>query len=278
MLSAVAFPGATAPLGISGGQGWLQFGELGVAFAASALIGLERELRQKAAGLRTHTLVGVASALIVLVSKYGFNDVLVPGRIEVDPSRVAAQIVSGVGFIGAGLIFVRKDAVRGLTTAAVVWLVAAVGMACGAGLPGLALGVTGLYFVALYVFPALVRRIPRIGGTTATLRIEYEDGRGVLRRVLEMCTRERFAVGEVSITSEGTGGALSLLTDQPAVADHVAVAGRGPAAGQQPGRPAGVVSVVLVVHGPGSVPELAARLQEIDGVRAVHADDADPGE
>jgi putative Mg2+ transporter-C (MgtC) family protein len=67
-----------APLGISGGQGWVQFGELGAAFGLSALIGLERELRQKAAGLRTHTLVGVAAALIVLVSKYGFSDVLVP--------------------------------------------------------------------------------------------------------------------------------------------------------------------------------------------------------
>jgi putative Mg2+ transporter-C (MgtC) family protein len=150
-------------LGISGGQGWVQFGELGMAFMLSALIGLERELRQKAAGLRTHILVGVASALIMLVSKYGFSDVLVPGHIILDPSRVAAQIVSGVGFIGAGLIFVRRDAVRGLTTAAVVWLVAAIGMACGGGLPGLALAVTALYFVALYAFPAIVRRVPRIG-------------------------------------------------------------------------------------------------------------------
>ena len=125
-----------------------------MAFTLSALIGLERELRQKAAGLRTHTLVGVASALIMLVSKYGFSDVLVPEHIILDPSRVAAQVVSGVGFIGAGLIFVRKDAVRGLTTAAVVWLVAAIGMACGGGLPGLALAVR-LYLLpcALYAFP-----------------------------------------------------------------------------------------------------------------------------
>jgi putative Mg2+ transporter-C (MgtC) family protein len=79
---------------ISGGEGLLQFAELGLAFVLSALIGLERELRSKAAGLRMHTLVGVAAALIMLVSKYGFTDVLVPGHIILDPSRVAAQIVS----------------------------------------------------------------------------------------------------------------------------------------------------------------------------------------
>ena len=112
------------------GQGWLQIGELGLAFVLSALIGVEREIRQKSAGLRTYTLVGLAAALIMLVSKYGFGDVL-SERVVLDPSRIAAQIVTGIGFIGGGLIFVRRDSVRGLTTAAIVWLTAAVGMACG---------------------------------------------------------------------------------------------------------------------------------------------------
>ena len=231
-------------LGISGGQGWVQFGELGLAFVLSALIGLEREVRQKAAGLRTHTLVGVAAALITLVSKYGFSDVLVPGRIILDPSRVAAQIVSGVGFIGAGLIFVRKDAVRGLTTAAVVWLVAAIGMACGGGLAGLAAAVTALYFVAIYAFPAILRHVPKIGVTTTMLQVEYADGRGVLRRVLEICTSQRFGVSEVGISREEANGR----------ADRV-------------------VSVALALSGRGSVTDLAARLQEVDGVRSVRAAD-----
>ena len=91
------------------GQSWLQLSELALAFVLSALIGLEREIRQKSAGLRTYTLVGVSSALIMLVSKYGFTDILENGRVVVDPSRVAAQIVSGIGFIGGGVIFVRKD-------------------------------------------------------------------------------------------------------------------------------------------------------------------------
>ncbi|MGH3299068.1 MAG: MgtC/SapB family protein, partial [Trebonia sp.] len=119
---------------ISGGQGLIQFSELGLAFVLSALIGFERELRQKAAGLRTHTVVGVAAALIVLVSKYGFTDVLIRQVIVLDPSRVAAQVVSGIGFLGAGLIIVRRDSVHGLTTAATIWLTAGVGMAAGAGL------------------------------------------------------------------------------------------------------------------------------------------------
>ena len=112
------------------GQGWLQLGELTLAFVLSALVGIEREIRQKSAGLRTYTLVGVSAALFMLVSKYGFNDVLENGRVMLDPSRVAAQIVSGIGFIGGGVIFMRRDIVRGLTTAASIWLTAALGMAC----------------------------------------------------------------------------------------------------------------------------------------------------
>ena len=113
-------------------EGLLQIGELGLALVLSAIVGIEREVRQKSAGLRTHALVGTGAALFMLISKYGFSDVLVTGQVVVDPSRVAAQIVSGIGFIGAGLIFVRQDAVRGLTTAASVWVTAAIGVARGA--------------------------------------------------------------------------------------------------------------------------------------------------
>jgi putative Mg2+ transporter-C (MgtC) family protein len=111
------------------GQSWLQLSELALAFVLSALIGVEREIRQKSAGLRTCTLVGVSSSLILLVSKCGFTDILENNRVVLDPSRVAAQIVSGIGFIGGGVLFVRKDLVRGLTTASIVWLTAAVAVA-----------------------------------------------------------------------------------------------------------------------------------------------------
>src|SRR3954454_20557084 len=138
---------------------WDLLWRLGLALALSASIGLDRELRQKSAGLRTYTLVGLGSALFMLISKYGFFDVL--GRdVILDPSRVAAQIVSGIGFIGAGLIFVRRDAVRGLTTAAGVWVTTAVGMAAGAGLPVLAAAATIGYFIVVFAFPWLTSWLP----------------------------------------------------------------------------------------------------------------------
>jgi len=148
------------PLSEIGGQEMRQFLELASAFLLSAAIGLEREIRHKSAGLRTYTVVGTTAALFLLISKYGFTDVLVANRVVLDPSRVAAQIVTGIGFIGAGLIFVRGDRVTGLTTAATVWLVTGVGMACGAGLPLLALAATAAYFVVAFVFPRIVRLLP----------------------------------------------------------------------------------------------------------------------
>lgn len=141
------------------GEGPKQLLELLLAFVLSGLIGMERERAHKSAGVRTYSLVGLASALIMLVSKYGFTDVLHPGTVVLDPSRVAAQIVSGIGFIGAGIIFVRNDAVKGLTTAATSWLTAAIGMAAGAGLPVLACTTTALYFVVTFGFRPLVKRI-----------------------------------------------------------------------------------------------------------------------
>src|ERR1700677_3282957 len=173
------------------GQGWLQIGELGLAFALSALIGGEREIRQKSAGLRTYTLVGLSAALIMLVSKYGFGDVL-SERVVLDPSRIAAQIVTGIGFIGGGLIFVRRDSVRGLTTAAIVWLTAAVGMACGAGLLILAFVVTAGHFLVVLGFPLIAARLPRSRWAPSLLQIAYEDGRDVLRDVLQICTQRGF--------------------------------------------------------------------------------------
>jgi putative Mg2+ transporter-C (MgtC) family protein len=105
--------------------------------------------------------VGVSAALIMLVSKYGFMDILANGRVFLDASRVAAHVVSGIGFIGGGVIFMRRDVVRGLTTAASIWFTAALGMACGAGLPLLAVATTVGHFIIMLVFPKLERQLPR---------------------------------------------------------------------------------------------------------------------
>jgi len=199
--------------GVPSGQGLKQFGELALAFVLSSLIGLEREWRQKSAGLRTHTLVGVGAALFLIISKYGFSDVLGP-RVILDPSRVAAQIVTGIGFIGGGLIFVRGDAVRGLTTAAIVWITAAIGMACGAGLPLLALGVTVAHFIVVFVYPGLTARLPRSRYLEFGVRVVYEDGKGILRELLAESTQLGFAIARVRTEHfSHDGGAVAVEID-----------------------------------------------------------------
>jgi putative Mg2+ transporter-C (MgtC) family protein len=122
---------------------------LAVAALLGGVIGLERELDEKAAGLRTHMLVSVGSALFTLVSAYGFRGFLNHSHVSFDPSRIAAQIVTGIGFLGAGVIFRQGFTIRGLTTAASLWLVAAVGLAAGAGYWQGAVIATGVAVVSL---------------------------------------------------------------------------------------------------------------------------------
>jgi putative Mg2+ transporter-C (MgtC) family protein len=207
------------------GQGWAQIGELALAFALSAVIGLEQEIRHRSAGLRTHTLVGCAAALIVLMSKYGFTDVL-GAHVVLDSSRVAAQIVSGIGFIGAGLIFVRRDAVRVLTTAASIWLTAAVGMAAGAGLSVLALVVTMGYFLIVLCFTPFETRTPASIRISGHLRVDYADGRVTLQDVLAQCADLGFTMVSVSTDRHAYQGGCTpgdghRLPDRPRqTADH----------------------------------------------------------
>jgi len=259
------------------GQSWLQLSELALAFVLSALIGLEREIRQKSAGLRTYTLVGVSSALIMLVSKYGFTDILETGRVVLDPSRVAAQIVTGIGFIGGGVIFVRKDIVRGLTTASIVWLTAAVGMAAGAGLPILAVAATFGHFIVVFVFPAIERRLPKSRWAPSPLHISYEARRGALREILAVCTNQEFSVSRVQVEGKPFGGKSQSgaqvgkgrgtgWDDHPAEVDEAPLA-------EPPGE--GIVTLLVEVRGARSVGRLAARLTEIAGVTQVRVGDGD---
>lgn len=132
---------------------------LGVATLLGCLIGLERERRIWAAGMRTHMLVGVGSALFMVVSLFGFADVLGVPNVMLDPSRVASQVVSGIGFLGAGTIIFRRDAVRGLTTAASLWVVAAIGLAAGGGLYLAAIATTVMTLVILAALKPLERKL-----------------------------------------------------------------------------------------------------------------------
>jgi putative Mg2+ transporter-C (MgtC) family protein len=158
--------------------------------------------------------------LFLIISKYGFSDVLGP-HVTLDPARVAAQIVTGVGFIGGGLIFVRGDAVRGLTTAAIVWVTAAIGMACGAGLAILAVFATAAHFVAVFGYHWVARKLPRSRYAGFGVRVVYEDGRGVLREVLAACTQQGFTIVRVA-----THKLERQISERPAVAVDLEVQGQ----------------------------------------------------
>lgn len=130
-----------------------------VAGAMGALVGLDREYRAKEAGYRTHFLVSLGSALIMIVSQYGFTEVLGREGMGLDPSRIAAQVVSGIGFIGAGTIILNKQIVRGLTTAAGIWATAGIGLAIGAGMYGLGVSATILTLVGLEVLSLVFKNV-----------------------------------------------------------------------------------------------------------------------
>jgi putative Mg2+ transporter-C (MgtC) family protein len=183
------------------GREWSQITDILLAFALASLIGFEREMKMKSAGLRTHALVGLGAALLMLVSKYGFTDVLVGEHLRLDPSRIAAQIVSGIGFIGGGLIFVRRDIVHGLTTAATIWLTAAIGMACGAGMYLLACVACGGYFIDVFGYTLIMNRLR---GRTSHLRICYRAGHDTAATIFTLCAAKDFSPTGFTVGQPGS--------------------------------------------------------------------------
>lgn len=223
---------------------WTQLCYILLGLGLSAVVGAEREIRHKAAGLRTHALVGTGAALFMVVSKYGFTDLIGVPQVGLDPSRIAAQIVSGIGFIGGGLIFVRRDAVRGLTTAAGIWLAAAIGTAAGAGMLVVACGTTVAYLIVTVAFPPLAARMPRTKSTTAILRVRYADGQGLLRDIVRRCTSDGFQIADLSVVRH-SGSYEPSFGDSPPV------------------------EVVLEVTGKETIDSLVPRLGELPGVASV---------
>ena len=160
-------------------------------FAASllgAVIGLEREYRAKEAGFRTHFLVAMGSALFMIISQFGFEQILVQSRdadlnVRLDPSRIAAQVVSGIGFIGAGTIIFQRHVVRGLTTAAGLWVTSAIGMTCGAGLYLLATASTVLVLICLETLNYFFQRFGTRNISITFSSPSIDDVRQVLDRM-----------------------------------------------------------------------------------------------
>jgi putative Mg2+ transporter-C (MgtC) family protein len=177
---------------------------LALAGVLGGLIGLERELRERGAGLRTHLLVAVGAALFTIAGAYGF------GGVRVDPTRVAAQIVTGVGFLGAGAIIRQGFSVRGLTTAATLWVVAAVGLAAGAGYYSGAVITTALVLVALWPLRILAFRIlRRFRADDGRLLVELPAGAGP-GAVIDEIERAGARVTAMGVSQEGDRRRLEL--------------------------------------------------------------------
>jgi putative Mg2+ transporter-C (MgtC) family protein len=190
---------------------------IAVAAALTGAIGMERELRERAAGLRTHMLVGVGSALFTIVSAYAWSDFVFSreGGVVFDPTRIAAQIVTGIGFLGAGAIIRQGLSVRGLTTAAGLWVVAAIGMAVGAGYYSAAVIATGVVLVGLgplrWVEGGALSRWRR-GGRVLEVDIRREQP---LAPLLETLEGRRARVNRVEFEDEEDRRQVRIELDLP---------------------------------------------------------------
>ena len=174
---------------------WVQVEYLVRIFVAACLgllIGSERKNRNKSAGIRTHVIVALGAALIMVVSKYGFMDVE-----KADAARVAAQVVSGIGFLGAGVIFVRNNLVNGLTTAAGIWATAGVGLALGAGM--YVVGISSALLVLLIQF--VMHRVAYFADVASggLIRMTLVKREGIVQSMEDYLQREKLSVISVKI-------------------------------------------------------------------------------
>ncbi len=177
------------------------------------LIGLERESHKRPAGFRTHILVCVGSALIMIISQYAFLEF--SGKLGYDPGRIAAQVISGIGFLGAGTILREGSSVKGLTTAASLWVVAGIGLAVGTGfyVPGAV--TTGLVVVVLVVFDRFERRF--ILSKRDALFVQVSDRPGQLGAIASILGRYGVSIKEVDMETLGKGheAAIHLSVEVP---------------------------------------------------------------
>jgi putative Mg2+ transporter-C (MgtC) family protein len=185
---------------------------LALAAALGGLIGIERELREREAGLRTHLLVALGAALFTIVGAYGFHAFLASGQsvVRADPTRIAAQIVTGIGFLGAGAIIRQGLSVRGLTTAATLWVVAAVGLAAGAGYYSAAVITTALVLIALYPLRiAAYRILHRFRPEDRRLLVELPAGEPP-GSVIDEIERSGARIDSIEVSQEGERRRLEL--------------------------------------------------------------------
>jgi len=169
-----------------------------LAIVLGGLIGLEREQKNHAAGFRTHILVCLGSALIMLLSIYGFSDFVQEGSVQMDPARLAAQVVSGIGFLGAGAIIRNGFSISGLTTAASLWVVGAIGLAIGAGFYYAAVASAVFVFISLWFLKLFEYRWLRIS-RLHIFSVRSLDRPGQLSQITSLFARKRIEIRKVEV-------------------------------------------------------------------------------
>lgn len=212
---------------------WTYLGPLGLALLLGLVVGAEREWQGKPAGMRTHALIAVGTCLFVLAGRFGFPE-SVPGTPGVDPARIAAQVVTGIGFLGAGVIFFNKNIVHGMTTAASIWSTTAIALACGAGLYWAAVAVAIAQLAIVAGLAPVENALAHHARHAGRLQIRYTSS-GALAAVIAKCTEEGFKVTEMQ-GEDGDG--YERTTD-------------------------------FVLSGRGQVGELTLKLRTIDGIESV---------
>lgn len=195
---------------------------LTVALALGAVVGFEREQKEHSAGLRTLALVSLGCALFTIISAYGFLELLSIPHITIDPTRIASYIVAGIGFLGAGTIFLSRqnEKVKGLTTAATIWVIAAVGIACGVGMILAALVTTAMALIILFLLPIGERVIlPPASSKIHHLHIKTSSLSGqFLTDIYETCTRNKVAIDKlIVIPEEEEIGIICRIPDQETI-------------------------------------------------------------
>jgi putative Mg2+ transporter-C (MgtC) family protein len=192
---------------------------LSVALLLGALVGFERELKEHEAGMRTLALVSLGCALFTTVSAYGFLEILAIPRTMIDPTRIASYIVAGIGFLGAGTIFLSRqnEKVKGLTTAATIWVMAAVGIACGIGMIPTALVTTGMMLFILFLLPLAERAmLPRASSSTQSLQIEATPISGqFIASIYDICLRYKVTIEKLTVHPEQEGEAIGIICRIP---------------------------------------------------------------
>ena len=170
-----------------------------------AIIGLDREYRAKEAGYRTHFLVSLGSALIMIVSQHGFSEILDTPNVNLDPSRIASQVVTGIGFIGAGTIILHKQIVRGLTTAAGIWATSGIGLAIGAGMYALGISATILTLIGLEVLSFFFKKV----GMKSSVVELTTDNKETLNKLAKKFNYKDFMIVSLQMDEKMVGEVIS---------------------------------------------------------------------